>query len=270
MCCYQGGGTTITYIFAYCLGLVIANHQGLYTDNTTLGVWNVGTRGIYPNVRRYVNTRTHTTSWLAISKAKGLLESGLADVIFTPFVAYAGESFFTSSYRARGFAMMRHPVKRVEDQFYYRQHATWESGYDIAMATMSLEEFSKSDKLIENFEVRSLLKKGASTDITEADVALAKEILRQKFIVGIFEWFDVSIVRFEKYFGWWDDKHVLQNTTVNWCHFKMIDVMDHIGTFPKVPTSEAIEDTINTRMWADVELYHYAKTLYNEQAKLLP
>jgi hypothetical protein len=237
--------------------------------NTTLGVWEVGSQGILPNARHNVNVRTHTKGWLDDSKSKGLLESGLADVIFTPFITYAGESFFTSSNRARGFAMMRHPTKRVEDQFYYRQHATWETSFDSDMAIMSLEQFATSDKLIENFEVRSLLKMEATTDITEADVNLAKEILRQKFVVGIFEWYDISIVRFEEYFGWFDEKEVLANTTINWCHFRLIDVMDHVGSYPKVPSSEQILDVLLTRMWADVELYHYAKTLFNEQAKLL-
>lgn len=232
-------------------------------------MWEVGSQGIWPNVRRLVNARTHTPGWLDNAKSKGLLESGLADVIFTPYISYAGENFFTSSNRARGFAMMRHPAKRVEDQFYYRQHATWETGYDTAMATMSLAEFATSDKLIENFEVRSLLKLEATTTITEAHVTTAKEILRQKFIVGIFEWYDVSIVRLEKYFGWFEDMQVLDNVTINWCHFKMIDIMDHIGSYPKVPTSEQIADVVTTRMWADVELYHYAKNLFNKQANLL-
>jgi hypothetical protein len=187
----------------------------------------------------------------------------------TPYITWAGENFFSSTYKARGFAMMRHPAKRVEDQFYYRQHATWEGNFDMEMATMSLAEFASSDKLIENFEVRSLLQMEATIDITEADVALAKEILRQKFIVGIFEWYDISVVRFEKYFGWFDEYEVLDNTTVNWCHFKWIDYMDHVGSFPKVPTAEQIQDTIMTRMWADVELYHYAKNLFAEQSKLL-
>jgi hypothetical protein len=247
----------------------LANHQGINVANETLGVWDVGSQGIYPNVRKYVNVRTNTLQQLDNCKSRDLLGSGLADVIMTPYVEYAGANLFNSTYRARGFVMMRHPVKRVVDQFYYRQHATWESNWDIDMATMSLQQFSVSNKLIENFEVRQLLGKTTDFAITVEDLELAKEILRQKFVVGIFEWFDISVVRFEKYFGWWTDKDVLNNLTINWCHFKIIGTMDHVGNYPKVPTTEEIEDTIMTRMWADVELYHYAKTLFNEQAKLL-
>lgn len=184
-------------------------------------------------------------------------------------MVYSMENLFSPSYRARGFVMFRHPVKRIVDQFYYRQHATWERTYDADLAVMSLEQFAVSDKLVENLYVRELNQLQSDIDVTVAQVNLAKEILRRKFVVGITEWFDVGMVRFEKYFGWWDQYNVLGNITTNNCHYRVIEDGDTVGNYPKVPNNEDLYSIIATRNWADLELYHYAKTLFAEQAKLL-
>ena len=98
------------------------------------------------------------------------------------------------------FVMMRHPVKRIIDQFYYLQRSTWvgHEDYDIDLGTMSLAQYALSDKLIENYMVRTLLDLTDTFELTKSHVDQAKEILRRKFLVGIIEWFDVSVHRFEK------------------------------------------------------------------------
>ena len=233
-------------------------------------MYQVGRYSPYPHFAKYVNVKTQNQVWIRRCAQRGLLESGLADVVSIQNLVYAGETLFTPSYRGRGFVMMRHPVKRAVDLFYYRQHATWERTYDAELAVMSLEDYVASDKVVENLEVRMLNNlKDFSVEVTEAHVAVAKEILRRKFVVGIFEWFDVSMVRIEKYFGWWEQHKVMSNLTVNNCHYRIIEHGDHIGNFPKVPDKENIYSILMTRNWADVELYHYSKTLFAEQAKLL-
>jgi hypothetical protein len=190
----------------------------------------------------------------------------------TQHLAYAGTAIFnqvTSTYKGRVFAMFRHPVKRLVDQFYYRQHATWESTFDADLAAMWLDDYSMSDKFVENFEVKSLLGIKHDATLTVADLDVAKEVLRRKVIVGIFEWFDVSIVRFEKYFGWWTSANVMQNYTINNCHYDFIEGGDHQGNHPPVPHKETTYKRLEVRNWADNELYHYAKNLFAEQAKLL-
>ena len=87
--------------------------------------------------------------------------------------------------------------------FYYRQSATWDPNFDTQLATMSIHDYVDSNKLLDNFFTRSLLDLEQSAAITTEDITMAKAILRQKFIVGIFEWYEPSISRFEKYVGWW-------------------------------------------------------------------
>jgi hypothetical protein len=189
-----------------------------------------------------------------------VLESGLTDVFATQHMTYAAQHLFTDTNQARGFVMMRHPVKRVIDQFLYRQHtATHEKEWQL-IDSVSLEDFVVSDQLMENFEVRML--NGITdftTPITEAHVEMAKEILRRKFVVGIFEWFDVGMVRFEKYFGWWERYDVLNNLTINNCHYSVIESGDDVGGYPHIANADKVYSNIMTRSWADVELYHYAK-----------
>lgn len=166
--------------------------------------------------------------------------------------------------------MLRHPVKRIVDGFYYRQHATWEKTYSPDLSSMTLEEYAKSGFMVENLYVRELLGLyDFSTEVDESHMEIAKAILRRKFIVGIFEWFDVGVVRFEKYFGWWDKMNVLTDLEVNNCHYKMIDKGDHVGSHPRHPETEEVYNVIHTRNWADMELYFYAKTLFAEQSKLI-
>ena len=75
-------------------------------------------------------------------------------------------------------------------------------------------------------------------------------------------------VRFEQYFGWWDDYSVLTNTTINYCHYKKINDGNHIGS---VPTKDAEAPAIiAARNWADMELFMYAKhQLFPAQASLV-
>lgn len=133
----------------------------------------------------------------------------LIDVYFSQLLAKSAELFKTTS-QARLFTMMRHPVKQAIDMFYYEQRATWAGpdDYDFEKGYMSLAKYAISDKVVENVMVRSLAGVSDDEEVTSAHVEIAKDVLRRKFLIGIIEWFDLSVVRFEKYFGWWDQKEV--------------------------------------------------------------
>ena len=177
----------------------------------------------------------------------------------------------------------------MENFAYLRLATTWETDEEYAeeLTTMSLFNYSRSDQMPENQQVRTLLGLSSETTLTLHHVETAKHILRRKFVVGIYEWFDVSIVRYEKYFGWWDRMNVLRNESVNNCHYHVIERRKGSGVdkdadnnnnnnnnnrFHKRETTTASANTYSillSRNWADVELYHAAKTLFAEQAKLI-
>lgn len=289
----KAGGSTLGDVFSHCLGLTLASNKGVGTANQTLAVYETAPstdrhqkQQNHPHLARYVNVKTNNEKWIDKCKDRGLLESGLTDVFTTQHMTYAAQNLFTESHKARAFVMMRHPVKRVLDQFLYRQQqakaaivAEPQDGETMSpeqyIASMSLKDFVRSEQLMNNFEVRML--NGITdftTPITEAHVEMAKEILRRKFLIGIYEWFDVGMVRFEKYFGWWKQFNVLNNLTINNCHYSIIEAdtaaeNEKSSTQPKVEEIQKIYTEIMSRSWADVELYHYAKTLFADQAKLL-
>jgi hypothetical protein len=153
--------------------------------------------------------------------------------------------------------------------FYYRQAATWDPNFDTQLATMSIDDYVDSNKLLDNFITRSLLNLDQSASITSDDVAMAKAILRQKFIIGIFEWYEASISRFEKYLGWWDQYNVETDVIVNQCHFDEVKLHGNdAGWNPDVLAGSPTWNKFVIRSWADVELYTYAKNLYSEQSLL--
>lgn len=266
----KAGGNTFSKVMGKCLGMGVMSAMASTveggTDGEQISVNNDD------NIGKYVNIDPSTTEGIAKAKNLGAVTSGMVDVVVTQRLEESAE-LYDISHKGHLFVMLRHPVKRAFDLFYYRQRATWDN-FDPDLAKMKIEDYAESDKLIENFMVRSLVGK-KSVDVDENDVALAKEILRQKFIVGIAEptWYDKSVVRFEKYFGWWDDKAVLTNQTVNYCHHREITDGNHFGNHPRALAGSDVKNPkniISVRNWADMELYAYAKkTLFKQQAVLV-
>jgi hypothetical protein len=220
----KAGGLTFQKICAECLGLTSASSRGDATGSSL----EVTVRAV--DHGKYVNVDLGTKEGIDRAKVLGLASSGMVDIAFSSHLAYSTK-LFSTTYMGRGIVMFRNPVKREIDQFYYQQRAAWlgPEKYDEELGGMSLLEFSKSSKLVENFMVRSLANLPDEMDITAQHVEIAKEVLRRKFIVGVMEWFDLSITRFERFFGWWDSSHVWDDRTVNYCHYNKLITGDHIG-----------------------------------------
>jgi hypothetical protein len=197
--------------------------------------------------------------------ALGVVPNQQADLIVTPLITYASE-LFDASNKGRVFALFRHPVKRIVDQFYYRQAATWDPYFDPTLATMSIDDFAVSDYVDDNVLVRYLVGITNTTDVTPDQLQNAKDILREKVIVGIQEWFEASVVRFEQYFGWWEKYNVTTDPTVNECHSDEVAAMP---TYPSIISGGDTWQTLSVRNWADLELYAYAKRLFTLQNALI-
>ena len=104
------------------------------------------------------------------------------------------------------------------------------------------------------------------------DIIFFKDIYLSLKIILFFHYFSSvsqhQTVRFEQYFGWWDDYNVLTNTTINYCHYKKISDGNHLGSTPTKETEAAA--MLAARNWADVELFMYAKhQLFPAQAELV-
>jgi hypothetical protein len=217
---------------------------------------------------KYLNINPVSAAGMALIGSENVIPNRVADIIITPRIHDAG-ALMSATNAGRFMVMLRHPVKREIDMFYYRQSATWDPNFDTQLATMSINDYVDSGKMLDNFMTRSLLGLEQDAIIMPQDVASAKAILRQKFVVGIFEWYDASLSRFEKYLGWWEQFNVDSDATMNQCHYDEVNAHGHdAGSHPDVPAGSITWSKFIMRSWADIELYAYAKHLYNEQSSL--
>lgn len=67
---------------------------------------------------------------------------------------------------------------------------------------MSVLEYAQRDLTPTNWVTRSLVGSLETLEVTPKDLQLAKEIVREKMLVLIFEDIDDSINRLLEYFGW--------------------------------------------------------------------
>ena len=180
----KAGGSTLSKIFTFCLDFISCSPMAIETPPNYLVINRHSDGGQYLNVDPSTDAGlAKAVEWnVAASGYEGV---GVADVLITHKLEEAAP-LFSPTHKARLFTLLRHPVKRITDLFYYKQRATWEPTFDPELAKMSLKEFAQSDKHVTNFVTRTLLGHTAE-ELTPDDVDLAKDILRRKFIVGIME-----------------------------------------------------------------------------------
>jgi hypothetical protein len=95
----------------------------------------------------------------------------------------------------------RHPVERAVAMHNYMTKATWDPHYNPSLASMTLEEYALGENIENNYVTRLLLDKHGGR-LTKDDLAVAKEILRRKAVVGLYENMEESIQHFNRYFSW--------------------------------------------------------------------
>ena len=254
----KSGGTSLKDMYATCYRMVVANEVGTkdraVEENELKIVDNDGAR--------YVNV--DTTEWEGIQRAKrlGFVESRMADVIFSPHVNEIAAELFTPDVPGKMFAIFRDPVERVISLYYYLQTATWEPTYNPALQQMTLEEYANSTLIESNWMVRTLSGKRTG-QLTEEDITLAMQIVKQKCVVGLLDNFEESLERFDEYFDFRpnDDESIQcrndlarKGSNSNGSHKR--EQLD--------PDSPALKN-IQKKNRADTLLYTYVQKLFEEQ-----
>ena len=131
----------------------------------------------------------------------GLVQSHTTDLIFTMEPQFAGEHLYDEVDKGRILALFRHPIDRVVSKFYYLQTATWEKTYRPEWADMSVIEWAQRPSEDENFMVRKLLGKTFGNTVDMQDLIVAKELVRQRVVVGLMSEMDESFRRFNIVLG---------------------------------------------------------------------
>lgn len=149
---------------------------------------------------KVVNVDTTIKEGIDRAGKMGLVQSHKSDLIFTMEPAYAGEKLYDEDNKGRFLALFRHPVDRALSMFYYLQTATWERTYRPEWKNMTVLEWANLPNFEEDYMVHKLVNK-LGEEVTEIDLIIAKELVRQRFIVGLMEDMEESVRRFNLVLG---------------------------------------------------------------------
>lgn len=115
--------------------------------------------------------------------------------------AFAGEKLYSPSHPGRFLSLFRHPVDRATSMFYYLQSATWERTYRPEWASMTVLEWAQLPNMESDYMVHKLVNKSFGEKVTETDLIVAKELVRQRFVVGLMTEMEESVRRFHVVLG---------------------------------------------------------------------
>ena len=193
------------------------------------------------------------------SEGSEQIHYGGGSVIFThsfdDITPHVGET-----HMGRAFALFRHPIDRVASSFSYHQQESSRLGQQ-EFTSMTLLDYAHSDLIERNWMVKTLINK-VNDSITPEDLEAAKEILRRKVLVGIFEIFDDSFARFMNYFQW------TPNAQIRNCQLEQAQNNDYRPNHSTLQPGSEEYELLKSANWADMELYEYAKVLFEEQSQL--
>jgi len=126
--------------------------------------------------------------------------------------------------------------------YYYLAKATWDPHYNPDLAKMTLEQYAKSRYIENNWLTRFLVNK-LGGKLSRADVQLAKEIIKAKCLVGLYDDMEVSMARFQRYFGWNAEETDENKTSIAHCRSAAVRKGDkHVVGHP----SSVVKDVMNS------------------------
>jgi len=250
----------------------------------------------------YVNVDLDSVEGVQRAVQGGLISKELADVVLVPDVRLGSllfgigqnhihgdnEEISGTEYKGVMFAMFRHPIDRTLSFFYHKQKDKESVHYDPSMEIYSLVDWVNSPSYITNFMTRTLVGKvDNQIPLTAVDLDVAKEILRRKCVVGLLDEKAESMKRFARLFGWDADVHhdslsLLQGEAAasraqaeRWkdqivndeecqdrlLHYSWLNKHKH----PILNEGSVGYKVVKSKNSFDLELYYYARQLFEEQ-----
>ncbi|KAL7494278.1 hypothetical protein ACHAWT_002979 [Skeletonema menzelii] len=197
----KSGGTTAKQIYQ-CMGKTLTIRVGVdprygHEQSDELVVF----KPIEGKDWKTINVDTISEKGILRAEEMGLVPSGKADIIFAMDLNFAANHLFDRLNKGRALAIFRNPVDRLVSKFYYLQTATWERTYKPEWKDMSIIEWAEKHNFDENFLVKKILGKQLTDEASMADLIIAKEIVRRRFIVGLLDEMEESVHRFNVMLG---------------------------------------------------------------------
>jgi len=264
------GETIAERVFSKCLGLAQAAEHGLQQPDFTedeLAIFDL-------DGDKFVNVDLSVDVGIDRAARLDLAGSRLADVIISPDLPQAAK-VFTDRNKGRMFAIFRHPVDRAVSMYYYLSTATWDPMYNPKLKEMNLQEYAKSSSVENNWLTRFLVGKKSGA-LGPEHMVVAKKIVRNKILVGLYTDMETSLSRFDQYFGW--TNHAREKAggfrareeaveQANKCRSAFVEAGDNRHNHPSVEPNSKEWNLIVRQNKYDMELYDYIKQLYKTQAE---
>uniref|UniRef100_A0A6S8S394 Sulfotransferase domain-containing protein n=1 Tax=Ditylum brightwellii TaxID=49249 RepID=A0A6S8S394_9STRA len=265
-------GSRVESVLSGCVKAVLATSAFRDDERAAeniLRVYNVENRA-------YVNVDLSQTAGIERASDLNLAETGIADLFVTPHLHYASHKLLSfPEHKGRMFTVFRHPIERAiaRHSAFIKENQSGAPGTNPALAQMSLADFAQSEYSSKDWMTRFLVNKRTGT-ITPADVKVAKEILRKKCLIGLYDKIEESIERIERYFGWFKNNEIERV-----CHQNQIaaaraqdteDYMYEVGREESIDVGSEVYELLVNNNVNDMEVYWYAVALFGEQGKLFP
>jgi len=282
----KSGGTTAKRLYQ-CMGQTLAHRVGAdpkfghdQTDEVVVFEPHQGKDW------KVVNVDTTIKPGILRAKKMGLVQSHKTDMIFTMEPQFAGEHLYDEENKARFVSLFRHPVGRAVSMFYYLQTATWEKTYRPEWKDMSIIEWANLPNAEEDYMVHKLVGKSFGEKVDETDLIVAKELVRQRFIVGLMDEMEESVRRFNIVLGVDESKERSQQCMKEFGfgpkEENNISAVESDGgeksnatdkknsnKHPKVEEFSPEFEAIASRNPMDMLLYQYILRLFDEQKEIV-
>ena len=251
----KAGGTSVQDFTTRCLKLVGASEVGREHQDETLFIFEEHDRS------QFVNVDTTHRDGLEHAKNVGFVGSGIAQIIFTGNIFESATYLFDQWNQGSAFTIMRHPIDRAISIFYYLQNAKRELTYHPEWKSMTLKEYAAAGVHIEHDWMVRQLTGNWQGDLTEKELNIAKQFLKDKVWIGLLDHMEESIFRFSDRFGW---EH---NPKWKTCFREYEHHISNQNKHTKyTPASEEWKLLEKYNRW-DIQLYEYAVELFHNQRK---
>ncbi|KAL7499269.1 hypothetical protein ACHAWT_006890 [Skeletonema menzelii] len=252
----RSASSTVEDVMSNCYHLAVASALGTrqgHDQDQTLSIVQFGNA-------KFVNVDMSNPAGIERAKAMNLGTSNIADAISTPFLYETASIFENVPDSGKCFTMLRHPVDRAIS-LYFRYQSDDSNPNTAQYKGLSIDEYAEQSTE-SNWMVRFLTSKRAGS-LSWHDLESAKEVFGRKCLVGLVEKAEESIRRYERFFGWGDNRGSGYNSCVG----------DRLVKADKRNQHDSFEGTnawevLRKKNEYDVLLYEYAKNLYTQQSTM--
>lgn len=257
----RAGGSTLKDVVGKCLKLVQSSEVGVregHGSDPKLAVLEV-------QESRYVNVDTTTVPGIQRAVDLGLSESGLADVVVSSYL-HESAALFDLKHQGRAFIILRDPIVRATSMYWHRLKEVGDLD-----ETTTIEDYAQGNGIENNWMCRFLADR-MTGELTKEDLEQAKDILKDKFLVGFLDDLEESVYRIMKFNGWKFSTDETEQMMEEDC---IKDLSAEEGGSNVNPHEYEISKRgsqahalISWQTQFDIKLYAYAKELFETQTKV--